>query len=95
MSAACELNGSVETVRVACSRLPFPETESLPVTSSDQSGPSDSLCPWLEALPLMAFLEHGAEIVAVNELAQRALGSRESVKTAEVLLEPVMPFVPL
>ena len=37
-------------------------------------------------MPLMAFLEHGDEIVAANDLALRAVGSRESVKTGEVLL---------
>ena len=86
MSAASELNGPVETVRAACSSLPFPTTESLPAISSDQSGSSDSLHQWLESLPLMAFLEHGVEIVAANELARQAIGSRERVKTHEVLL---------
>ena len=86
MSAAGELNGSVETVRVACSRLPCSASESLPATCSDQSGSRDGMHPWLEALPLMAFLEHGAEIVAANDLARRAIGSRERAKTDEVLL---------
>jgi len=86
MSAACELNGSVETVCMACSSLTVPTTESLSAASSDRSGSSDSQHPWLEALPLMAFLEHGAEIMAANDLARRAIGSRDSVKTVEVML---------
>lgn len=86
MSAANQLNGSAQTLRVACSHLPFPTTECLPATSSNQSSSSDSLHPWLEALPLMAFLEHGDEIVPANDMARQAIGSRESVKTGEVLL---------
>ena len=86
MSAVGELNGSVETLCVDCSRLPLPTPESLPATSSDRPVSSGSLHQWLEALPLMAFLEHGDKIVPVNDLARRAIGGSESVKTDEVLL---------
>ena len=87
MSAAGELNGSVETVRVACSRLPCSASESLPATCSDQSGSRQQQhrvvgSSALDGLPLSM----GAEIVAANDLARRAIGSRERAKTDEVLL---------
>jgi Amt family ammonium transporter len=43
------------------------------------------LYPWLEALPVMAFLDYGLEMVAGNELARRAIGS-DGMKTDELML---------
>ena len=86
MPVAGNLNGAVETVRLACSRLPVPMTDSLPPGFSAQSASGGSLREWMESLPLMAFLDHGEEIVAVNDLARSAIGGCESMKTDEILL---------
>lgn len=86
MCPSSELNGSVEAACVGRTHLPFPNSECFPAASSAQPGSSGSPHQWLEAIPLMAFLEQGTEIVAANGLARDMIGSCESMKTDEVLL---------
>jgi diguanylate cyclase (GGDEF)-like protein/PAS domain S-box-containing protein len=85
MSPASKLNGLLEAACTASTQLPLPIIESLPAVSSSQSG-SSAQYQWLEALPLMAFIEHGQEIVAANDLTRRTIGSSESIRTDEILL---------
>ncbi len=81
MSAASKSRGTIETGCETCPHLSFSTPAKLPKDSDYGS----RLREFLEALPLMTFLEHGDEIVATNELARQAIGS-ESVKTNEVFL---------
>jgi len=85
MSPADRLDGSLQEACATCTHLSFPMSECLSVPSPSQWSDIGSLFPWLETMPVLAFLEHGSELVAANQLARDAIG-RDSVMTDVTLL---------
>ncbi len=81
MNTSSAGDGSVYDRGAACSEGLQEGSASLPACRLP--GISAATQAWLESLPLMAFIERGAEIAPANGLARRFAGSGESMKAEQ------------
>ena len=86
MCAVSAPNGLAELRRAPRSHSPLISGDGSVAATAGDFDFCGSLHEWMEALPAMAFLERGDEIVAANAVARRFAGTSEPMRTEELFL---------